>query len=545
MPLSQALQKLTEVRLLTALTPRPPPQPIPPQFRMDLHCAYHQGPKHETDRCTALRASDAHSIPISSEAASIQATTSETLTFTRRQVPFVLLDNGSVLNVCHLAIAIALGYAPFDFGPSTQTVRTYDSTRREVMGILGIELLIGPATFVTVFQVLRIPTSFNLLLGRPWIHRAGVIPSSLHQNVKFIHDGHVVVVQSVGDMFVSAEPERVRAQLTHTPFYYPIRPYIMSLANYFVRASESHAPSDGIIGELSTTQETELQRLVQQLRLSDGAPGPSTSTLITPSSLDRTSLMTLCFLDEIDEHKTLAEIIDIVDGVVPHDEYIDEMLAMSMSQIDQILMAPKDMEKTSFIIEWGTYCYRVMPFGLKNAGATYQRAATTLFHDMMHRDVEVYVDDMIVKSRDRSDHLAALKMFFERIRQFRLRLNPKKCTFGVTSGKLLGYMKSIRGSIVADHLASLPVFDGRAIDDDFPDKDVAAVTSLSSWSMYFDGATNHSGYGIGVLLISPHGDRIPRSVRLAFSDQHPATNNIVEYEACILGLETALELRIR
>ena len=56
------------------------------------------------------------------------------------------------------------------------------------------------------------------------------------------------------------------------------------------------------------------------------------------------------------------------------------------------------MEKTTFIIEWGTYYYKVMPFGLKNAGATYQRAATTLFHDMMHKDVEVYVDDMIVKS---------------------------------------------------------------------------------------------------------------------------------------------------
>ena len=63
--------------------------------------------------------------------------------------------------------------------------------------------------------------------------------------------------------------------------------------------------------------------------------------------------------------------------------------------------------------------------------------------------------------------------------------------------------------------------------------------------MYFDGAANHSGYGISVLLISPHGDHIPRSVRLAFSNQHLATNNIVEYEACILGLETALELGIR
>ena len=63
--------------------------------------------------------------------------------------------------------------------------------------------------------------------------------------------------------------------------------------------------------------------------------------------------------------------------------------------------------------------------------------------------------------------------------------------------------------------------------------------------MYFNGATNHSGYGIGVLLISSHGEHIPRFVRLTFSDRHPAMNNIVEYEACILGLETAVELGIR
>ena len=68
-----------------------------------------------------------------------------------------------------------------------------------------------------------------------------------------------------------------------------------------------------------------------------------------------------------------------------------------------------------------------------------------MFHDMMHRNVEVYVDDMIVKSRGRTDHLVALEKFFERIRNLRLRLNPKKCTFGVTSGKLLGHMVSERG----------------------------------------------------------------------------------------------------
>ena len=135
--------------------------------------------------------------------------------------------------------------------------------------------------------------------------------------------------------------ERVRARLTHTPFYYPVRPYTTSLADYFVRASEPHAPSDGIIGGLSTTQEAELQRLVQQLQLSDGAPGPSASVLIAPPSPDRTSLMTLCFPDEIDDHGTFAEIGDVVDGAVPHDEYVDEMLAMSLSQTEEI--APPEL----------------------------------------------------------------------------------------------------------------------------------------------------------------------------------------------------------
>ncbi|KAL6320241.1 hypothetical protein AAG906_005312 [Vitis piasezkii] len=281
------------------------------------------------------------------------------------------------------------------------------------------------------------------------------------------------------------------------------------------------------------------------------------------------------------------------------------------SGYNKILMAPEDMEKTSFITEW-----------------------------------------------DRANHLAALQRLFERIRQFRLRLNPKKCTFGVTSGKLLGHIvseqgievdlekiraildmlalrtqreirgflgrlqyiscfiarltdicepifrllrknqptvwdddgkkraiyylskrmleyecryimierlclalvwatrrlrhyvieysillfdiryvtqKSVKGSIVADHLASLPVFDDKLIDDDFPDEQF----------LYFDGAANQSGFGIGILLISPQGDHIPRSIRLTFSDDHWLTNNIVDYEACITGLETALDLGVR
>ena len=94
-------------------------------------------------------------------------------------------------------------------------------------------------------------------------------------------------------------------------------------------------------------------------------------------------------------------------------------------------------------------------------------------------------------------------------------------------------------------MASLPVSDDRPINNDFPDEQFVSRTSIIGWQLYFDGAANQSGFGIGILLISPQGDHIPRSVRLVFSDHHQLTNNIIEYEACITGLETALDLCIK
>ena len=83
-----------------------------------------------------------------------------------------------------------------------------------------------------------------------------------------------------------------------------------------------------------------------------------------------------------------------------------------------------------------------MSFGLKNARATYQRAMVALFHDMMHKEIEVYVDDMIAKSRTEEEHLINLWKLFERLCKYQLRLNPTKCTFGVKSGKLLDFFVS-------------------------------------------------------------------------------------------------------
>lgn len=117
----------------------------------------------------------------------------------------------------------------------------------------------------------------------------------------------------------------------------------------------------------------------------------------------------------------------------------------AFSGYNQMLMDEEDKEKTTFITPWGTFCYKVMPFGLKKAGATYQRAMVILFHDMMHKEIEVYVDDMIAKSRESEDHIQVLRKLFNRLREFKLRLNPAKCVFGATSGKLLGFIVSKRG----------------------------------------------------------------------------------------------------
>ena len=96
------------------------------------------------------------------------------------RVSTVLLDNGSALNVCPLATTIALRFSPSNFGRSTQTIRVYNGTQRTVMGIITAHVMIGPVKYSMLFQVLKIQSSFNLLLGRPWIHETDVIPSSLH-----------------------------------------------------------------------------------------------------------------------------------------------------------------------------------------------------------------------------------------------------------------------------------------------------------------------------------------------------------------------------
>ena len=124
-----------------------------------------------------------------------------------------------------------------------------------------------------------------------------------------------------------------------------------------------------------------------------------------------------------------------------------EMLSFldAFSGYNQIKMHPRDEGKITFMIETCSYRYKVMPFGLKNAGATYQRLMDEVLAPMLGRNVHAYVDDMVVASHDRRRHTTDLEELFATISKYRLKLNPEKCVFGVEEGKFLGFMLTERG----------------------------------------------------------------------------------------------------
>ena len=103
-------------------------------------------------------------------------------------------------------------------------------------------------------------------------------------------------------------------------------------------------------------------------------------------------------------------------------------------------LALDDQEKTAFLTPTRNYHYKVMPFRLKNAGSTYKRMMTRMFKSQLGKNIKVYIDDMVVKSKLEAKHLGDLRNIFEILRKHKLPLNTAKCSFSVGSGKFLGYM---------------------------------------------------------------------------------------------------------
>jgi hypothetical protein len=154
--------------------------------------------------------------------------------------------------------------------------------------------------------------------------------------------------------------------------------------------------------------------------------------------IDYTSLNKACPKDPF----ALPRIDQVIDSPAGCDllSFLD-----AYSGYHQIPLYQLDQIKTSFITPYGSYCYITMPFGLKNAGATYQRTIQRCLQGQIGRNVHAYVDDVVVKTKQSGTLLDDLKETFANLRRYRMKLNPEKCTFGMPTGHLLGYIVSQRG----------------------------------------------------------------------------------------------------
>jgi hypothetical protein len=136
---------------------------------------------------------------------------------------------------------------------------------------------------------------------------------------------------------------------------------------------------------------------------------------------------------------SLDEVLQIVNGSKMM-SFLDGYLGYNQIMVDE-----EDRVKIAFTTKWGTFTYRRIPFRLINAGATFQRAMDDIFKGLINRCIVIYMDDFMVFSKFQNTHIADLKQVFNRCRKYGISLNPKKCSFRVTKGKLLGHIISEEG----------------------------------------------------------------------------------------------------
>ncbi|KAL2532094.1 Ribonuclease H [Abeliophyllum distichum] len=245
------------------------------------------------------------------------------------------------------------------------------------------------------------------------------------------------------------------------------------------------------------------------------------------------------------------------------------------SGYNQILMLAGDKDHTSFITNRGLYCYRMMPFGLKNAGAMYQKLVNRMFAGQIGNNMEVYVDDMLVKSVYTKDHIRNLKGMFEVLHKYRIKLNPLKYTFRVASEKFLGYMVKQRGieansekiqaliemqfssspkeaQSLTERLVAMNRFISKATNRCQPffqtikgGKRFEWMEELSSVLIREEGPIHLPVYCVSKAFqdaeTSFDGHNLNCTLRLEFK----ASNNAVEYEALLAGLRLEQEMKAR
>nr|GEW46848.1 reverse transcriptase domain-containing protein [Tanacetum cinerariifolium] len=221
-----------------------------------------------------------------------------------------------------------------------------------------------------------------------------------------------------------------------------------------------------------------------------------------------------------------VEVQKLVEAGIMREVYYHDWLSNPV----MIQLAETDEEKTTFHTGQGVYCYTKMPFGLKNAGATYQRLMDKAFESQVGRNIKVYVDDLVVKSYTEAEMMRDIEETFRTLRKVNMKLNPKKCSFGLAEGMFLGYVVTPEG---------IKPYSNKT----------AAVLQLPSlrtikkepWTLFTDGSSCVDGSGARLILTNPEGIEFTYALRFQFA----TSNNEVEYEALIAGLWITAQMGVK
>ncbi|GKV32493.1 hypothetical protein SLEP1_g41093 [Rubroshorea leprosula] len=376
----------------------------------------------------------------------------------------VFIDTGSSPDILYWSCFQKMQLNPSSLQKHERPIYGFDNQPVPVEGVITLPIYVGiepcfRIAFVS-FLAVKMESAFNAILGRATLCKLKAVISQPHICMKFPTPQGVGVLKGNQKMAKACYQDTFKkVKLAATPrgssgSHRPTQPdqQTMSISNI------EHRP-EGV------EHKAEPVELVETIPLNPDIPErTSTSSARTPPKCHGLKKRRLFGLEKqaaIDEEiqKLLqagfikrVEYSEWVSNPVlvkkPNGKWrmcTDFTNLNEASGYHQVQLLLDDQEKTTFYAGDVIYCYVMMPFGLKNAGATYQKLVQVVFKLQIGKNIEIYVDDMIVTSKRAEDHIADLNETFRNLRRAQMKLNPLKCTFAVESGKFLGYVVSKKG----------------------------------------------------------------------------------------------------
>ncbi|KAL0416238.1 UNVERIFIED_CONTAM: hypothetical protein Slati_3455700 [Sesamum latifolium] len=455
-------------------------------------------------------------------------------------------------------------------------------------GMVSLPLTMGRRTMrktcLLKFLVVDVPSAYNVILGRPTLNTFQAVVSTYHMKIKFSTPGGVGEVQGdplqSRECYVEAVRKGQKRNVDDAPDQVPpgeeakkeITLCLQRNADIFAWTPQD---LEGIDPQV-ITHHLNIDPSYKPIKQKKRHFGPKKDKIILA---EVNKLMAAGHIEEIQFPEWLSNVHDGCFTRIPSDH-----------------ASPRGQKKVSFITSEGTFYYVAMPFGLKNAGATYQSLVDKIFRPQIGRNVKVYVDDMLVKSKNAEEHVKDLEETFSILRKYKLKLNPAKCAFGVQGGRFLGFMsaekslpffKTLRKAKTFEwgtpcqlafeelkaYLARLPLLvkpspgetlylylsvAPQAKEDTrytpIEKMALALVVTARRLRPYFlslpvgvktntplkqtlDSSSTAQDSGAGIVITTPQGEDLEFAIKFSFK----ASNNETEYEALVIGMRMAHE----